>query len=256
MKVVKVTKRLIGAIGALIVSVVLCIGVCLAWFASNDDVNGNGLSSSVHDEDISEFVVSAYSLTKNADGTYAIGAKSSGSLVEMAAYGGGLIGSETTTALLLHITYVTKNPNKTFRVQANCNKEYSLTPKEDENDTFQCYLSDAVEIFKDVTVTKSGTEVAGGTLEINAAGEKFAKEETVNGEKVTNKYDIPIAEDLKSDSGSGEVFCVIDYSEDNITALYAIAAENGGGISSQIKFSFGATDGATDIVFFIEESRS
>lgn len=251
----KATKRLVKAVAALVASVILCIGVCLAWFAVNDNVDANGLNSSVAGENITKFNVSAYSLSENGDG-YTIGEKVQGNgSVVMEAYGSELDGTRKTTALLLEISYDCKD--KTFRIQAECNKKYGFegqTPNDD--DTFVCYLSDAVEIFKNVTVTKNGENIVGGTVSKGGAGETFTEEKTTtdeNGaeETLIIKNGLLIADGITK--GSGAKYCIIDYSEYNIMRLYALAADSGGGISSTINFSFGTQD-EKDIVFYMEET--
>lgn len=243
----KATKRLVRALLALIASIVLCIGVCLAWFASNSDVDANGLNSGVHSSDITKFEVNAYKLTASSEnsGIFTVGERySKSSAIEMPTYGSGLGGERITTAVLLEISYTCST--KTFRIQADCNKMYGFEGQTPVDDTFVCYLSDAVEIFKTVAVTKNGGEVTGGMAEITGNGETFTR--VVNGK--IEKQSLLIANNIVS--GDGAFYCIIDYSEENITNLYQLAADNGGGISSKINFSFGTSD-ERDIVFYMEE---
>lgn len=244
----KATKRLIKALIALIASVVLCIGVCLAWFATNDNVGADDMQSAVHGENITKFEVNAYKLTATADnaGNFTIGEiYDKSSAIVMPTYGDTLDGERTTTAVLLEISYECNE--KTFRIQANCNQKYGFDMDKSTPDTFVCYLSDAVEIFKSVDVTKSGGKVVGGTAEITGEGETFTLE--VDGE--IRKRNLSIADNITS--GNGAFYCIIDYSEENIQELYSLAADNGGGISSAINFSFGTSD-VRDIVFYMEET--
>lgn len=250
----KASARLIKAFIALIVSGILCISVCLAWFAQNEKIDANGMQSEIHDGNITEFRISAYYLVKDEDDAslFTIGQKfASNSAIKMPEYG-GLDGTKT-TAILLEFSYACKE--KTFTIKADCNEKYGFDGQTPVNDTFECFLSDAVEIFKTVTVTKSGGAVVGGTATVGAAGETFTYEEneTVDGEtvKVIKKQSLVLADDIAS--GEGAFYCIIDYSEDNITELYALAADNGGGISSAINFIFG-TQSEKDIVFYMQET--
>lgn len=253
----KTSARLIKAFIALVVSCVLCIAVCLAWFAQNEKVDANGMQSMVFDGDIQDFTVTAYRLVKvneNDNTNFKVHSKyDEGSAVEMPAY--GKLDDPSipyTTAVLLEVTF--NGNDKNYTIRADCNTKYGFFGPA-VADTFNCYLSDAVEIFKTVTVAKDGENVVCGTATVSGAGEKFTYEETetVNGETktVTKKQNMTLVENYSGSSGA--FYYIINYSEENITKLYQLAADNGGGISSAINFNFGS-NGEKDIVFYIQEA--
>lgn len=259
----KASARLIKAFIALVVSCVLCIAVCLAWFAQNEKVDANGMQTEVRDNNIHNFTVTAYDLEANDSGGYNITGEhaKTNNGVEMTAYGNDLnTGLRNQTALLLEFSY--NCSDKTFRVQAECNKNFSfaeaVTPT---GDTFKSYLSDAVELFvhDGITVTKTGDgKVIGGTVTVNSKSLMFIEENDVtdadgNVNTEITKHDVLIADKIAA--GTGTVYCIIDYSEVNIERLYSKAADNGGTISSKINFSF-VTAGERDIVFYMEEDRN
>lgn len=257
----KASARLIKAFIALVVSCVLCIAVCLAWFAQNEKVDANGMQTMVFDGDMGEFKVKAYHLSKVTETNnthFTVHSQyEEGSEVIMPTY--GKLDDPNipyTTAVLLEVKFIgnANGETKNYTIRADCNEKYGFAGQTAVNDTFDCFLSDAIEIFKTVTVVKDGENVVGGTADISGAGEKFTYEttETVNNEQktVTKKRNMTLVEDF---SGSQTFYFIINYSEENITKLYQLAADNGGGVFSAINFNFGSNV-EKDIVFYIQGS--
>ena len=106
----KISKRLIKAIIALVASVALCVGICFAWYARNEKLKADGVTSSIKSINIKSFTVTAITLkdktTQRVDGkdvtTYSVGTVVSDTSALMAPYG-NLDGDET--ALLLEFKY-------------------------------------------------------------------------------------------------------------------------------------------------------
>lgn len=241
----KATKRLLGAIAALVASIVLCIGVCLAWFSVNDKVNGNGMQSGVKGVNIKTLNVTAYKLTEAAaDGVYIKGAAISGNAVKMESYGGL---NPATTALLLEISYSFYSAEgKNYNLYAKCNKTLqSVSPVAGGGDLFECHLSDAVRLYG---AAVEGTSV---TLTDSEGKSFFSVEETEDGSQ-TVKSDVILNGQGLSD-GTGEetvrLYFVIDYYDLYVNELYALILNNGGTLNSAITFS-----GEDDIGFYMEEA--
>lgn len=242
MSKLKATKRLITAIAALVASVVLCIGVCLAWFSAIDRVSGGGMSESLKQQNIESFTVTAYTLEElNDDGgaAYKKGDKVTGDPVSMKDYG-SLNG---TTALLLEISYKFREvSNRNYGIFADCNRERVLEQNgTDENQTinFKSNLSDAVTIYRAVVDAEGKVSLTeNGALEFtdDSGGEIIKDRVVLNGSAITD-----------ADTDIHTIYAVIDYNELHITTLYARALNEGGTLNSQMVFN-------GDITFYIEET--
>lgn len=235
----KATKRLVKALIALVASVILCIGACLAWFATNNDVNANGLQSQINDINIKSFTVTAYSLKgkKVTSGvtTYAVGSEvtPNNGGINMEAYG-NLWGKET--ALLLEFKYeFNENLGKNYAIYAELEKTIGEVIKNTATGTeydFLCDLSLATGFY--------GATVAGVTADsvVTRNGELTAEDED---EKQINLNGGAAA------YGDGLVFyCIIDYDARNMESLYLEICEMGGSIFSKMLFE-------DDISFYMQE---
>ena len=191
----RASKRLIHAIIALVASVILCIGACLAWFAMNNEVSGNGLQTQVKSGDIVDFKVTAYyldyssgnknysvvagdsELIKDANGTQLTidhnGDKIINSLTSEGVTGDMdvmrpySVNGAYTTAVLFKVEYeIVDGSSKNFRIFAECDEDSRLKVEETvvEN-KFTSYLSNTVTF---VSATQSATPSGNSTF---AAGD-------------------------------------------------------------------------------------
>ena len=243
----KATKRLVKALIALAASIVLCIGVCLAWFASNADVNANGLNDRIKGINITEFKIEAYELTyvdsEIVDGksvtTYTVGDPTGATTgVKMAEYGG--LG---TTALLLKFTYSFEDTlNKNYSIYADCRKtrgEIVVSEKTDATGgmLLECALSSVVSFYDIGEVTVGAT--------VTQTDEKEEKEvPNTDGSLIT------LSDGITDDNLSGTFYCIIDYVEDKIYSQYYEALNiEGTTFSTPMDF-------VKDIYFYMEESSA
>lgn len=263
----KASKRLVISVIALVVSVLLCIGVCLAWFAMNNDVNGNGLQTQIRGDDIVSLQVTAYYLNTSSadtassadtyvkaangnkdkdgndifDGTTAInvdvnddGVIDNGDKMRPFAYG-----NSYSTAVLFEIDYeLLSDSKKTFRIFAECPSDTAdtrLTVKEDEedekDDNFTSNLSNAVK-FNEVT-TDSTTYSTDGTSSafINSEHEKSFKLDFYKG--------ITVGED----GAKGTKYLIMDYDSEKFSYLSSLVLENGGNLNSGLELTGDITIG-------------
>ncbi|MDE6374092.1 MAG: hypothetical protein K2L72_06285, partial [Clostridia bacterium] len=238
----KATKRLLSAVAALVASIVFCVGVCLAWFAITEKVDGNGMHSEVRGINIQTFTVTAYKLTET-DGVYIKGDALTGSAVRMESYGGL---NPATTALLLEISYSFYTvEGKNYNVYAKCNKAVqSVSPVEGGDDLFECNLSDAVRICE---ATVEGSSV---TLSDGEAKSFFSVEETADGSETVKSDMLLNGRGLSDGTGDQTVklYFVIDYYDLYVNELYALILNNGGTLNSAITFT-----GEDDIGFYMQE---
>ena len=245
----KVTKRLVKSICALVASLVLCIGVCLAWFASNGEVGANDLREGIKSINITKFEVEAFELTdmktQTVDGksvtTYKVGASVGNSSVEMAEYGG--LVANSTTALLLKFTYSFEDTlNKSYSIYADCkNTRGQIGSKNDENGALllECALSSVVS-FYDI-----------GETTVSAASTVTQKDEK-KGEEVpdTDGNLITLSGGISDTELSGTFYCIIDYVENKIyTQYYKALTIEGTTFSTPMDF-------VEDIEFYMGESQS
>ena len=237
----KASKRLIKAIIALIASFVLCVSVCFAWFASNQDVRANDLPPDLRFTNVKDFKVIAYQLVNGAtEGTYTydrtkpINSDTKKSIA-MNQYGG--MDVTTSRALLLEFKYEFEvKENKTYNIGASCEDAERIIDKyESSADRFTCRLSDASSFY---AVTVNGSSVTQG------------KAISFYDDAVNNKTNsVKFNDEGLTDSVSGSSFyCMIDYVDLNISMLYALALDMGGTLNSSMLFR-------SDIGFYIEESK-
>ncbi|MDE7257048.1 MAG: hypothetical protein K2N50_03730 [Clostridia bacterium] len=237
----KASKGLIKAVIAFVASVVLCVGVCFAWFVQNNNVDANGLNPGIKAPNIKAFTVTAFSLydktTKTTGGqsvtTYEIGPAVSGNSVLMAPYGNM---ENEETALLLEFKYVfAEDLGKNYGIFAHLQRLIGEGTVQEVDDTesteydFKCDLSSAIGFYG---ATVSGTTV---TREDNISGED-AKLICLNGGAAT---DGTVNTELV-------FYCIIDYVESEIDLLYRKAGDMGGDIWSQMRFD-------NDIDFYMQE---
>lgn len=247
----KATKRLLKALIALIASVVLCIGVCLAWFVTNGKVDANNFSSSIKSSNIKEFTIEAFALTDKQTRitggqtvtTYKVGESAGKSSVSMSKFGG--LEGNSITALLLKFTFTFgETLNRNYEIYADCE---SMRGEIVEGDTvdgimhLECALSSVID-FYDVSATgeiELGTTVTQTT--VKAGTEITGTDGTL----------IPLIDGISdSDSLSGTYYCIIDYNEDEVfTQYYKALNIEGTSLSTPMDF-------LCDIEFYMGESSA
>ncbi|MGN1060785.1 MAG: InlB B-repeat-containing protein [Candidatus Coproplasma sp.] len=269
----KASKRLISAIIALVASVLLCIGVCLAWFAVNNQVEGNGLQSQLRGEDIISFDVTAYFLDFDSEAqTYSIvnGNRddildSSGDKITVDFNGDGIINKQDedkdamrpftlvgayTTAVLFKMDYVLKgDTQKYFRLFAEC-PENTRIKVVNESSAFKSNLSNSIEFYK-ADVNGSDADIKNNTFQ-KASMEEFAFTNSVH-EQVfhVDLYDGINASNCGEKSAEDDNFhctkyVIMDYDRERFTYLSSLMLENGGGLNSVLSLT-------GDITLGIEE---
>ena len=225
----KASARLLKSLIALIVSVVLCIGVCLAWFASVKEVDADGLNSFIRSTNIKNFTVTAYSLTdkKTTGGvvSYKVGDALDGKTVKMEEYG-NLYGNETAVLLKFECTFI-ETAGKNYDVAAAFaqNVEDPVVKDETGDCDLMCNLSEVLDFFgTDITdtVAKGDTVTRGSEL----SPEEDGSEVNLNGGAASDG-------DL-----TYTFYCIIDYSDTRIQAKYMYALNNieGCSLNSQMRF--------------------
>lgn len=243
----KASKKLLKAVIGLALSVILCAGVCLAWFSVNEKVGADGSHTTIKDINIKEFEVRAYRLTlaNNAGGvpTYNVGSDAAEESVKMSDYG-GLTGG-TATALLLEFSYVFSEAlGKNYAIYAHCNNTRGeVTGKTVDNALrLNCSLSSVIN-FYDISGTQTGKKPS--TVTQSTAKTEEAIPDT-NGSLITIRDGI-------SDAGADgtetvKFYCIIDYVENKIYSQYYKALTiDGTTFSTPMDFS-------NDIHFYMEEA--
>lgn len=234
----RASKRLITSVIALIVSVVLCIGVCIAWFSSNKSVDGTGMSASLG-MNIETFTVTAYAISgvtsaKDESGNVTgYTGTNAGDLTDGKMYAYRNI-NNTDTAVLLKFDYTfTQSNTKNYGIYAQLNKTVANTNnatvvETETNDTYESDLSSAVSFYS--VASLDGTTVTWSASAISG-------DETL----------VTLNSVTASGTLSGTVYCVMDYDGDKISKLYTAVAELKGSISATINFT-------GDIEFYISET--
>lgn len=259
----KASKRLIWSIIALVASVVLCIGVCLAWFAANREVYGEGLHTNLHSKDIIDFKVTAYYLNEGKDeanaGTFT---KGDGNLDPdkkvIDKNGDGEINTTGekdvmrpfsldnayTTAVLYKIDYVLAgdvNSDKTFRIFAECPDTSRIKVETSDRVSFNSSLSNAVKFFN-ATANGSDPDTAVYTPTVNTEDaftnldhEKKFRVNFYNGiQGKENSDDCTINAD---GNWAGTKYVIMDYGSDRFAHLASLMLENGGSLNSKLNLT-------------------
>ena len=250
----KASKRLISAILALIASVLLCIGVCLAWFAVNNDVRGDGLQTQINSNEVVGFNVTAYFLDYSSlNKTYSIvnGNKdiikdANGNVITVDYNSDTIINSdgnnkdvmrpfslsgEYTTAVLFKIDYeILGSSENNFRIFAQCpdTSRIKVTPVDGSPNNFTSSLSNTVKF---VQVQKSGDDYGALTGKQTFVNELYEK-----------TFHISLFDGINADSldgkknGSGNYadtkYVIMDYERDRFTYISSLLLESGGGLNS------------------------
>lgn len=225
----KASARLVKALIALVVSVVLCIGVCLAWFSSNGKTDADGMGSHIKSTNIKTFSVKAFSLTdrKESGGvvTYTVGDERKGNSVIMEEYG-NIQGNETAILLRFYCAFI-EETGKHYDIAAEFAQEVKAPVAEDtEGDCdLMCNLSEVLDFFGAViggTVKKGDKVVQGSSLKPAEDGGKV----NLNGGEA---YDGDLTYTF---------YCIIDYSDSAIEEKYLYALNNieGCSLNSQMRF--------------------
>lgn len=247
----KAPKRLLRAVIALVCSLVLCIGVCLAWFVTNGKVDANDLNSNIKCGNIKEFKIEAYTLTDKTTTvtggqtitTYKVGELKGNSTVAMSKFGG--LEGNAITALLLKFTFTfEENLNKNYEIYADCE---STRSEIEEGDTvggimhLNCSLSSVIDLFD---VSSTG-EIEIGTTVTQTTVKQTEEVANTDGSFISLKDGIS-----DSDGLSGTYYCIIDYNEDEVfTQYYKALNIDGTSLSTPMDFF-------CDIEFYMGESSA
>lgn len=251
----KASKRLVTAIIALVASVILCIGVCLAWFAVNNEVRGDGLRSELRGDDIVSLTVKAYYLNET-EGVYEIAADgdkyadgsditdSLGTAISVDVNGDGVINyngdamrpfayGNYTTAVLFKIDYeLLADSAKTFRIFAECPSDTADTrlTVENNNGKFTSKLSNAVKFYE----AESGT----GYIPAPVA-DTFVNDEHEKSFKLDFYDGITVGGLTVNAAGNkaGTAYLIMDYDSDRFSYLSSLVLENGGNLNSGLELT-------------------
>lgn len=267
----RASKRLIHAIIALVASVILCIGACLAWFAMNNEVCGNGLQTQVKSGDIVSFEVEAYYLDFNGSNTQNYIKAETGNVdaldkvFDNNAENKGTLGKLDTfedskndemrpydpskayaSAVLFKVEYeIEDGSSKTFRIFAECDEDSLLNVERvGETTNFTSGLSNTVTF---VSATQYGTapnytytqtDGANPTAFVGGVGlrEKSFHLNLKGG----------IADTEAEGNYKGTDYFIMDYEKERFAYISSLLLKNGGGLNSSLTLT-------GDIALGIEE---
>ncbi len=246
MKAIKASKKLITAIASFVLSLVLCVGVCLAWYSANIKVGANNPSVGLIEGDIVSFTVNAYYLD-TAEGGYQkantgnvvieggfetgaehVDADTLGLLEDddfMRPYGG--IGNTFATAVLFEIEYELRTSETSYRIFASCPASSKLDVEDsDEDDIFTSGLSNAVGYY--------GATVNGETYSKSGdTADRFVQIDNTKSNVVVLEKDIvPKTANKENGNHVGKVYVIMDYLPENFIYLSSLIIRSGGTLTS------------------------
>jgi hypothetical protein len=160
------------------------------------------------------------------------------------------------TKVLIEINYTLKasTDSKSFTLAVKCASEQNYVITKDdvilsdsENDIYTCPLSYVVG-FQFSGVTKSGDTVTATSADYS--DNAFAKSDSAKNKYVIGSSQLVISNAITNDVAqtSGTVYILMDYSELNISNLYALLLEKGN-VNLQTQLAFN-----DDIEFIIQEN--
>lgn len=254
----RASKKLVLAIISLAVSVVVCVGACLAWFALNQKVSGNGLNFELRGDDLISFNVTAYYLEYDLEtDSYCLASNGNHEdiISEVDQNANGVINANDkmrpygvainyTTAVLFKMDYEFKDSSeKLFRIFCECpiSTRLSVVRATEQEDYFNSSLSNAIK-FENVTQSGSSFLLNGQkNTFVDANHEQCFHVDFYDGISAQNTVD-------KNSDGNrvGTKFVVMDYDGDRFAYLSSLLLENGGGLSSGLEL-------LGDLLFGIEE---
>ncbi len=163
-KAVRASKRLVMAIIGFVLSLALCLGMCLAWFAISEEVDSKGAAIRMDDEDFVCEVNAYYLDNTDAENVYVKGKGNvtvGAEVLEVDDGNDGELSSDKdkmrpygsvenfATAVLYEVKYTIKRESGTYRIAATCDSDtISVTRKPDAVDVFDSDLSNVVGYYQ------------------------------------------------------------------------------------------------------------
>ncbi len=254
----RASKKLIVAIAALLASVILCIGVCLAWFATTREVDGSGMRGELSDGGIVDLDVTAYYL--NADGSVYKKASTGnvndemGKPLEVDYNEEGILEEDETdsmrpyilndtyaTAILFEIKYELRISDSKYRIFVKCPDDSDLQVSGD-GEEFSSPLSNSVFL-----VNATGHDV-GGENENFTFDQSDAYPFVRSNENYDKYYKINCVTDIQpvandESSYKNTVYIIMDYDPALFSYLSARMLEGGGSLTSRLVFDGDITIG-------------
>ena len=247
MNAVRVSKRLITAIIGFVLSVVLCLGICLAWFAMNKHADSGGSSVSINNGEIVRFDVNVYYLNtasggfiKASTGNVAVengtvDHETQGKIDEgdnMRPYGG--FGNNYATAVLFDIEYEIRVSDKSYRIFASCPKEngdLSVTPIDETKNSFTSDLSNVVGFY-------NAKETGAYYNKTTNSADTFLQSDFRKIFNVSLKNNIvPNTANGSNGNFEGRVLFIMDYMQAPFNLLSTLMASEGGRLDSRLVFN-------------------
>ena len=254
----RASKKLIAAIASLLASAILCIGVCLAWYATAREVDGSGMGQHLTDDGIEGFDITAYYL--DADGSaykkattgnvtdefgmpVDVDFKEQGVLDddESDAMRPYILTDRYATAVLFEINYNIKVTGNTYRIFVKCADDSDLQVEASGNN-FKSPLSNSVFL-----VNATGNNV--GSSNENFTYKKTDVQPFVRSKENYDKYyKIICAENIhpvENDVSSymNTLYVIMDYDPALFSYLSSRMLEAGGTLSSRLIFDGDLTIG-------------
>lgn len=243
----KLSKKLISSILCLIASLACCVWACFAWFTQNKITKTGGTESSVIEDAILDFDVTAYYLNYSGESdTVFVPAGAGG--VE-AAYDINLSGtleaddrmrpygalSGESTAVLFVVSYsINSQSSQSFRITASCPDANAEIAVKGENNDFVSDLSNSVYFVTDVTRDASaGTYTAGNQTKafLSYSDGSYGKSVTLS---LVEGISVP-AESAEN-SYRATAYFIMDYNADMFAYIYSLVLQQGGDLTSALSF--------------------
>jgi hypothetical protein len=232
-KTMKVSKKLITSLACLLLSVVVCVWACYAWFSLNGNVDAGNINTSVIDggNDIVSIEVTTYYLeeveSSSSTAIYKqVAPMGSGDMYE---YGNT---DNYCTAILLQVQYeINPSTEKKFAMGAstiNSTSEVQTTIGNGGKISYSSHLSNVVSF------TEAKLNEGDGTFSPSGNTYNYLNKAD-NGDYVKSSQ-IYIIEDIGGASGKQTKYLIVDYNADLFGNIFSLVLANGGNISSKVTF--------------------
>jgi hypothetical protein len=233
-KTMKVSKNLITSLSCLVLSVFVCAWACFAWFSLNNHVDAGNINTSVvgGGDDVVSISVTAYYLEQEGNETTIVYKRSTplGDDDDMYEYGGT---EYSCTAILLKINYqINAESTRTFAIGASTDA-YTVgiyTTESGGVTSYSSKLSNVVSFTQAEVVSQTD-----GTF--TPVGDTYSYLSKDDSGDYVKSSSISIIKNIDAEEGFEQTkYLIVDYNSDLFGNVFSMVLEQGGNISSKVKF--------------------
>lgn len=241
----KITRRLCISVICLVLSLAFCVWAVFAWFTNNNQVRGEGISSSVLGPELVGLEVERYSLERQKNGSYAVKEKIPDTEATMPRFNDDEVG---TTAVLIKVTLTVSGDNVSCTLTIDCLSSEVTVSEGAISGIYNSALSNAVLLYDvEGQVTEENGVPTSVTVAEGATAMRFWNGSVAGGQPQGKTDKIALRNNWAPAAGSTSVslYLFMDYDSALITdGLYPLVDNS---FSSSMDFDTDISFTATQI---------